>query len=363
MKTVVIETLIKIAITLFWVMNLGSLLTWVERKQSAMMQDRIGANRANIGPFKVIGLFQVIADSIKMIFKEDWIPPGGNKFLHTLAPMISLFFVMMSFAMIPIGNTITIGNHVINLVIVNSNVALLIMFAMMSLGIYGVVFAGYASNNNYALIGSLRGSAQMFSYEITFGATVIGLLLIFQTFNVQEIVMKQQGLVFGFYPRWGIFLQPLGFILFLTAGLAETKRNPFDLPEGEAEIVGYFIEYSGLKWGVFMLVDFLETVLIGALATVLFLGGWQVPFLMSDGFHFGSNFIQLAPIWVTVLQITSFFIKLSFFMWFFMLIRWSLPRFRYDQLMKLGWKMMLPLSLLNILLTAVILLIWDSYHG
>ena len=251
MKTVIVASLIKIAITLFWVMNLGSLLTWVERKQSAMMQDRIGANRANIGPFKVIGLFQVIADSMKMIFKEDCIPPEGNKFLHTLAPMISLFFVLMSFAMIPIGNTITIGNHVINLAIVNSNVALLIMFAMMSLGIYGVVFAGYASNNNYALIGSLRGSAQMFSYEITFGATVIGLLLIFQTFNVQELVMKQQGSLFGFYPKWGIFLQPFGFILFLTAGLAETKRNPFDIPEGEAEIVGYFIEYSGLKWAVF----------------------------------------------------------------------------------------------------------------
>ncbi len=363
MQGLVIEALIKIGVTLFWVMNLGALLTWVERKQSAVMQDRIGANRANIGPFKVIGLFQIAADSLKMIFKEDWIPPEGNKFLHTVAPMISLFFVLMSFAMIPIGHTILIGNHSINLAIVNSNVAILIVFAMMSLGIYGVVFAGYASNNNYALIGSLRGSAQMFSYEITFGATVIGLLMIFQTFNVQEIVMKQQGLLFGFYPRWGIFLQPLGFILFLTAGLAETKRNPFDLPEGEAEIVGYFIEYSGLKWGVFMLVDFLETVLIGALATILFLGCWQVPFLHADGFHFGTNIISLAPIWVTVLQVAAFFIKLSFFMWFFMLIRWSLPRFRYDQLMRLGWKIMLPLSLLNILLTAVILLIWDSYRG
>lgn len=363
MKALIIEAVIKIAITLFWVMNLGSLLTWVERKQSAVMQDRIGANRANIGPFRVIGLFQVIADSIKMIFKEDWVPPEGNKFLHTLAPMISFFFVMMSFAMIPIGNTITIGSNTVNLAIVNSNVALLVVFAMMSLGIYGVVFAGYSSNNNYALIGSLRGSAQMFSYEITFGATVIGLLLIFQTFNIQEIVMRQQGSLFGWYPKWGIFLQPLGFILFLIAGLAETKRNPFDLPEGEAEIVGYFIEYSGLKWGLFMLVDFLETVLIGSLATILFLGGWQVPFLMADGFHFGSNFFALSPIWVTILQVLSFFIKLSFFMWFFMLIRWSLPRFRYDQLMKLGWKMMLPLSLLNILITAVILLIWDSYHG
>jgi NADH-quinone oxidoreductase subunit H len=363
MKAAIIETIIKIAITLFWVMNLGSLLTWVERKQSAVMQDRIGANRANIGPFKAIGLFQIAADSLKLIFKEDWIPPGGNKFLHTLAPALSFFFVLMSFAMIPIGHTITIGNNAINLAIVNSNVALLIVFALMSLGIYGIVFAGYASNNNYSLLGSLRGSAQMFSYEITFGTTIIGLLLIFQTFNLQEIVIKQQGTLFGFYPKWGIFLQPLGFILFLTAGLAETKRNPFDIPEGEAEIVGYFIEYSGLKWAVFQLVDFLETVLIGALATILFLGGWQVPFLHPDGFHFGARIISLAPIWVTILQIASFFIKLSFFMWFFMLIRWSLPRFRYDQLMKLGWKMMLPLSLLNILLTAVILLIWDSYHG
>jgi NADH-quinone oxidoreductase subunit H len=363
MKAAIIETVIKIAITLFWVMNLGSLLTWVERKQSAVMQDRIGANRANIGPFRVIGLFQVLADSLKLIVKEDWIPPGGNKFLHTLAPALSFFFVLMSFAMIPIGHTITIGEHTINLAIVNSNVSLLIVFAMMALGIYGIVFAGYASNNNYALLGGLRGSAQMFSYEITFGATVIGLLLIFQTFNIQEIVMKQQGSLFGFYPKWGIFLQPLGFILFLIAGLAETKRNPFDIPEGEAEIVGYFIEYSGLKWAVFQLVDFLESVLIGALATVLFLGGWQVPFLMPDGFHFGSNVILLSPMWVTILQIASFFIKLSFFLWFFMLIRWSLPRFRYDQLMKVGWKMMLPLSLLNILLTAVILLIWDSYHG
>ncbi|HSE41709.1 MAG TPA: complex I subunit 1 family protein [Acidobacteriota bacterium] len=363
MRALVIETLVKIGVTIFWVMNLGSLLTWVERKQSAVMQDRIGANRANIGPFRAIGLFQVIADSLKMIFKEDWIPPGGNKFLHTVSPMISLFCVLVAFAMIPIGNTIQFGNYVVNLVIVNSSVALLIIFAMMSLGIYGVVFAGYSSNNNYALLGSLRGSAQMFSYEITFGATVIGLLMIFQTFNTQEIVMKQQGLLFGFYPKWGVFLQPLGFVLFLVAGLVETKRNPFDLPEGEAEIVGYFIEYSGLKWGVFMLVDFLETVLIGSLATLLFFGGWQVPFLQADGFHIGSNMFKLTPIWVSVLQITSFFIKLSFFMWLFMLIRWSLPRFRYDQLMHLGWKIMLPLSLLNILLTAIILLIWDSYHG
>ena len=206
MKAAIIETVIKIVITLFWVMNLGALLTWVERKQSAMMQDRIGANRANIGPFKVIGLFQIMADSLKMIFKEDWIPPGGNKFLHTLAPMISLFFVMMSFAMIPIGNTITIGNHVINLAIVNSNVGLLIMFAMMSLGIYGVVFAGYASNNNYALIGSLRGSAQMFSYEITFGATVIGLVIDFPNFQCSRNCDETARFAFRFLSEMGNFL-------------------------------------------------------------------------------------------------------------------------------------------------------------
>lgn len=353
-------SLIKIVVTLFWVMNIASLMTWVERKQSAVMQDRIGANRANIGPFRFIGLFQIIADSIKMLLKEDFIPKGGNKFLHTLAPMISFSFAMMAFTVIPIGNSIVINGHAIPLVVLSTNVAIPFVFAMLSLEIYGVVFAGYSSNNNYSMMGGLRASAQMFSYEITFGATVVGLLMIFGTMNVQELVIRQQGALFGFYPKWGIFLQPLGFLLFCVAGLVETKRNPFDLPEGESEIVGYFVEYSGLKWGLFMLTDFVETLLIAALATLLFLGGWQVPFLMADGFHAGSNFVPIAPLWVTILQVASFFIKVSIFIWVFMLVRWSLPRFRYDQLMRLGWNIMLPLSLLNIFVTGLILMVWDK---
>jgi NADH-quinone oxidoreductase subunit H len=358
--TFVWVTLVKIGVTLFWVMNLGSLLTWVERKQSAVMQDRIGANRANIGPFRMIGLFQIAADSIKMILKEDWIPPGGNRFLHTLAPMVSVFFALMAFAVIPIGNTLTVAGQQISLSIISTDVAILFVFAMLSLEIYGVVFAGYSSNNNYALLGGLRASAQMFSYEITFGATVIGLLMIFGTLDLQEIVRAQKGLIGGVYPRWGFFVQPLGFLLFCAAGLAETKRVPFDLPEGESEIVGYFVEYSGMKMGLFLLTDFLETILISAMVTLLFFGGWQVPFLQPDGFHFGAKIILLSSNWVSVLQIFAFFIKMTVFLWLFMLIRWSLPRFRYDQLMRLGWNILLPLSLLNIFLTGLILMIWGK---
>lgn len=356
-------TLIKIGVTLFWVLNLAALLTWVERKQSAVMQDRIGANRANIGPFRILGLFQIAADSLKMLVKEDWVPPGGNRFLHMAAPAVSIFFPLMSFAVIPIADSVTVNGRHIGLSILGTNLSLLFVFAMLALGIYGAVFAGYSSNNNYALLGGLRATAQMFSYEITFGATVIGLLMIYHSFDLQELVLSQKGVLLGYYPKWGIFLQPLGFILFCAAGLAETKRNPFDLPEGESEIVGYFVEYSGLKWGVFMLTDFVETILIAVLATLLFLGGWLVPFLQADGFHFGATVVSLSAAWVTVLQIASFFLKVTFFLWLFMLIRWSLPRFRYDHLMRLGWIIMLPLSLLNIFLTGVILILWDAYHG
>ena len=184
---------------------------------------------------------------------------------------------------------------------------------MMSLGIYGVVFAGYSSNNNYSMLGGLRASAQMFSYEITFGATLIGMLMIYGTLDITQLVYSQQGLAGGFYPKWGIFLQPLGFILFCAAGSCRDQARIRSIcPEGESEIVGYFIEYSGLKWGVFMLVDFLETILIACLVTLLFLGGWHVPFLQADGFHFGSNVIALSPLWVTTIQILAFFA--SFFL-------------------------------------------------
>jgi NADH-quinone oxidoreductase subunit H len=228
----------------------------------------------------------------------------------------------------------------------------------MSLGIYGVVLAGWASNNNYAFLGGVRGSSQMFSYEITIGASVLGVLMIFETMSLQTIVRAQGELLWGVLPKWGVVVQPLGCLLFLVAGIAETKRVPFDLPEGESEIIGYFVEYSSMKFGLFMLTDFVETVIIAALLTTLFFGGWQIPYLKEGGFSLpGGLEISLAANLVSALQVLSYCVKVFFFCWFLLLVRWTLPRFRYDQLMRLGWKMIFPLSILNLLVTSVVVLL------
>ncbi len=339
------------------VMGFMFILTWMERKQSALMQDRIGANRADIFGFRLLGLFHPIADIIKLLTKEDFIPPGGNRLLHTLAPFMAIFFALISFAVIPFGGIYLFGDYSVSLQVLPLNVGLLFVFATMSMGIYGFVLAGWASNNNYSLLGSVRASSQMISYEITMGATIIGLLMIYGTLSLQEMVLAQGELLWGWIPRWGILLQPLGFILFATAAMAETKRVPFDIPEGESEIIGYFVEYSGMKFGMFYATDFIETVLASALITTLFFGGWQVPFLYSDGFHLpGDLGVSLSPVMVMGLQVGAFLIKLSFFCFLMMLIRWTLPRFRWDHLMRLGWTIMLPLSIFNILVTALIIL-------
>jgi len=350
--------LAKVLAVLFGVLNLAAILTWMERKQSAVIQDRIGANRASILGFRAFGLFQVLADSVKMFAKEDFVPPLGNRFLHTLAPFISAFFALVGFAAIPFGNVIHLFGREINLQIIDLNVGILYIFAAMSLGIYGVVLAGWASNNNYAFLGGVRGSSQMFSYEITIGASVLGVLMIFETMSLQTIVRAQGELLWGVLPKWGVVVQPLGCLLFLVAGIAETKRVPFDLPEGESEIIGYFVEYSSMKFGLFMLTDFVETVIIAALLTTLFFGGWQIPYLKEGGFSLpGGLEIPLAANLVSVLQVLSYCVKVFFFCWFLLLVRWTLPRFRYDQLMRLGWKMIFPLSILNLLVTSVVVLL------
>jgi NADH-quinone oxidoreductase subunit H len=338
------------------ILLLTSLLTWMERKQSAVMQDRIGANRAPIFGLRAFGLFHIFADALKMFFKEDFIPPGGDKFLHTIAPMTALFFALMSFAAIPFGDAIEVAGRRIELQILPLNVGLLFVFAMMSMGIYGNFLAGFSSNNKFAFLGGLRASSQMISYEITMGATLVGLLMIFGTLDLAQLNRQQGELLWGWVPKWGIVLQPLGFILFLVAGIAETKRVPFDLPEGESEIIGYFVEYSSMKFGAFFMTDFIETVLVAALTATLFFGGWQVPYLQADGFYFpwGSHWSLSHPV-VALLQIASFGVKVVFFCWFLLLIRWTLPRFRYDQLMHLGWKMLLPLSILNLVVTGLVL--------
>lgn len=343
--------------TLFIMFNIAGLMTWVERKQSAVMQDRIGANRASIFGFKALGLFHAIADVLKMLSKEEFMPQGANKFLFNLAPYLSVTFALVGFAAIPIGNELIIGGRVIELQAAHLNIALIFIFAMMSMGVYGVVLAGFSSNNNYAFLGGMRGAAQMIAYEITMGAAIMGVIMVFNTLDLQLLV-RAQGvyLLGGWVPKWGIFVQPLAFILFLVAATAETKRTPFDLPEGESEIIGYFVEYSGMKFGMFFLADLVETVLVSALMTTLFLGGWQVLYLSPDGFHFPwGAFVALPHLAVAGLGVLAFFIKVSFFIWLLMAVRWTLPRFRYDQLMNLGWKILLPASLVNIAVTAVII--------
>ncbi len=356
------DILIKLGLacgTIFIMFNIAGLLTWVERKQSAVMQDRIGANRASIFGFKAMGLFHAIADVLKMLSKEEFIPDGANKFLFNLAPYLSVVFALVGFAAIPIGNQLIVGQRVIELQAANINVALLFIFAMMSMGVYGVVLAGFSSNNNYAFLGGMRGAAQMIAYEITMGSAIMGVIMVFNTLDLQLLVRAQGAYMFGgWIPKWGVFVQPLAFLLFLTAATAETKRTPFDLPEGESEIIGYFVEYSGMKFGMFFLADLVETVLVAALMTTLFFGGWQVPYLQPDGFHFPWGGHMAMSNWpVAGLGVLAFFIKVSFFIWLLMAVRWTLPRFRYDQLMHLGWKILLPASLVNIAVTAIVLIL------
>lgn len=371
-----IATSIMAFLMLFMVMNFAAVHTWIERKQSALMQDRIGANRAHIKlpwkwaapinwllyPIGYIGLFHPIADAIKMFTKEDYVPPFGDKFLHTLAPFLALTFAFVGFAAVPFGDVLIIGGREIVLQVAPINVGVLYIFAMASMGVYGVVLAGFASNSNYAFLGGMRASSQMLAYEITLGVTIVGVVLVYGTVDLQEIVRGQKGFYYLFgaipIPQWGIFLQPIGFLMFVAAGLAETKRIPYDMPEGESEIVGYFTEYSGMKFGMFYFTDFIETIMIASMATTLFFGGWQVPFLGAEGFLFpGGAQIALPHLAVVALQITSFSLKVVFFCWLFMTIRWTLPRFRYDQLMELGWKRIFPISLVNVMITAALILI------
>jgi NADH-quinone oxidoreductase subunit H len=362
----------KAFLVLFMVLNVAGMLGWVERKGSALIQDRIGANRASILGFAGLGLINtMVADPLKFLTKEDFIPPQGDRFLHTLAPCMALFPALVTFAVIPFGDVLVLGDRVINLQVANLNVGILYVFAMASLGVYGIVIGAWASNNKFSLLGGVRGSAQMISYEIAMGLSVMGILMVYGTLELQEIARGQGVLigellppilmflkpVIGWLPAWGVFLQPLAFLLFFTAAIAETKRVPFDLPEGESEIIaGYHVEYSGGKFLMFFAGEFAEIVTAAALATTLFFGGWQVPYLMRDGFHFPWGSAWLLPqVAVVLMQVAAFTVKVVFFCWLQIMIRWTVPRFRYDQVMRLGWKMLLPLALVNVIITAVVI--------
>ena len=362
--------LVLAGIVFFGVLNFAGFHTWVERKQSALIQDRIGANRADIFGFRLLGLFHGIADAIKMFTKEDIVPEGANKTLHLLAPLFSVFFALVAFAVIPFGPPLILWGveEPIKLQVASIDAALLYVFAMLSVGVYGVILAGFASRNNYAIMGGLRATAQMISYEIALGIAVIGVIMVYGTMDLAELVREQgapERMIFGWIPLWGIVVQPVAFIVFLTAAMALTKRAPFDLPEAESEIIGYFVEYSGMKFGMFFLTDFMETIMVACLATTLFFGGWQVPYLFGDfesnlfGFRFPWGAEFLVSNWVYVLLgVASFSIKVVIFCFFFMQLRWTLPRFRYDQLMSLGWKGLFPIAVANVVVTAVVLVVF-----
>ena len=354
----------RVAFVMLFVLNMGGLLTWVERKQSAVMQDRIGANRASIFGLRLFGLFHPLADAIKMLTKEDFLPARADRTLFTLAPFVSVLFALVAFAAIPFGDVLQVGGREVPLQAVTLNAGILYVFAMLSLGVYGVMMAGWASANNYALLGGQRAAALMISAEVAIGASIMGVAMVYGSLDMMEITRGQGQPLFGWLtwvPAWGIFTQPLAFVLFLTAGIAATKRIPFDFPEGESEIIGYFVEYSGMKFGMFMMADFVETVVIAGLTTALFLGGWQVPYLAPDGFRFPwSATVPLARPMVVALGVLAFCLKVAVMCWFLMLIRWTLPRFRYDQAMRLGWLGLFPLSMLNIAITGVVLLAWRA---
>jgi NADH-quinone oxidoreductase subunit H len=361
---------LKAVLVVGMVLNLAGILGWVERKGSALIQDRIGANRASIMGFAGLGLVNtMIADPLKFLTKEDFIPPTGDRFLHTLAPCMALFPALVTFAVIPFGDVLNLGERSINLQVANLNIGILYVFAMGSLGVYGIVIGAWASNNKFSMLGGVRGSAQMISYEVAMGLSVIGILMVYGTLELQDIARDQGALlrdlmpvwlsylspIIGWLPAWGIFLQPLAFLLFFTAAVAETKRIPFDLPEAESELVaGYHVEYSGGKFLMFFAGEFAEVVTVAGLVTTLFFGGWQVPYLLRDGFHFPWGGTLLLPhILIVLMQVTAFTVKVVFFCWLQILLRWSVPRFRYDQVMRLGWKMLLPLALLNVVVTAI----------
>ncbi|MBI3992784.1 MAG: NADH-quinone oxidoreductase subunit NuoH [Candidatus Lambdaproteobacteria bacterium] len=357
----VTQALIKIAIIVMgFVMALGTVLTLMERKWMSAVQDRIGPNRANVGRFTGHGALHIAADGLKSIFKEDTIPKGVDLLIFGLAPFFGFISAMTVWAVIPFAAPL----GPVTFQITDVNIGILLVLALTSLGVYGAVLAGWSSNNKYALLGAARASAQMLSYEIFLGLSLVGLFMVYGSVQVSTLVEQQNTYWFGdVIPKWGMFTQPVALVLFFTAMLAESKRLPFDAPEGESEIIaGYFMEYSGMRWSAFMLAEYITVVGIAALTTTLFLGGYNVPWLHQDGFHLFGGFLPV-PAWlVLLLQIGSFITKVVLLCWFIIILRWTVPKFRFDQTMELGWKKLLPVSLANVAVTALVLLAIDTWH-
>ncbi len=333
-----IVSIIKILVVLFVLLTAVAYTVWLERKVVGHIQNRWGPTR--VGPF---GLLQPLADGLKFIFKEDLTPPYVHKFLYILAPMLALTCSLIAISLIPFGNWVTVAGVSTPLQITDTNIGLLIILGITSIGVYGVALAGWSSNSKYSLLGGLRASAQMVSYEVALGLSLVGILIICGTFSLSGIVDAQKGAWFHVIPKWNIFKgQFVAFFIYLMAAYAETNRIPFDLPEAETELVaGYHTEYSAMKFAMFFMAEYSNMVTVGCLASILFLGGWNGPV-------FGPPIVQ------AVLPIFWFALRVVFFMFVYIWVRGTLPRFRYDQLMAFAWKFLLPLAIANIMITALV---------
>jgi len=387
-----IWAIVKILIMAMFVLNLAAILTWADRRQSSMIQDRIGPNRAVIKifgkEFRLAGLLHPAADGLKFFTKEDFMPPKADKLLFTLAPIIAMGMVFTLVTTIPFGDTICMheflpklpnifvgpavqrwgscsadiknGYFPIDLMVAPLGVGILFVFAMSGQGVVGAAIAGWSSDNKFSLMGALRAASQMVSYEVTLGMSLIGAMMIYGTVRLDDMVRWQSD------HAWGIFVQPLAFFLFFTAAVAENKRIPFDLPEAESELVsGYFTEYAGMKFGMFYFAEYAEVVTGSMLIVTMFLGGWALPFFHRDGLTIAFGNVTLVHalvphFWMTILGVLTFFGKTIAVCFVQVFVRWTLPRFRYDQLMKLGWRVLLPASLANILVTGVVWLLLDQ---
>ncbi len=366
-------SLVYIAYAMAVLLTFGAVLTWVERKQAAIMSDRIGANRAYLRiPFTQVkliwlGLFHGMADGLKLLLKEDFKPIAYDQLAYALGVWLAFVPVMLVFAVIPFGGMLDpgllfpsladwFGGRTYPMQIAPIDAGLLIVLAFSGISIIGAMLAGWSSANKFSLLGALRAGSQLISYDVVMGLTLLGLVLIYGSVDFMQIVRHQSGTVLGFLPAWGIVYQPFAAILFMTAAIAENKRIPFDLPEAESELIsGYFTEYSAMKQGMFMLAEFIEIAIVAALFVTLFLGGCNLPWMTDAGFTLpGGHQIAVSHGWVVLIQVVTFLAKVFLLCSFQILVRWTLPRFRWDQLLRFAWRFLLPLAIANLVVTALV---------
>jgi len=341
-KTILISVVIAVSLLI------AMYETYAERKVAAFMQDRRGPNRA--GPF---GILQPLADGLKLFMKEEIIPTSSNKLLFIAGPGLAMITSIMTSAVIPWGGTIELLGRTVSLQIADINIGILYIFAVVSLGVYGIMIGGWASNNKFSLLASIRGASQMISYELAMGLAMIALLMMTGSLRLSVIVQQQQQGGWGGFLGWNIFYQPLGFIIFIVCAFAECNRTPFDLPEAENELnFGYHQEYSSMKLGFYLFAEYINMFISSAVMATLYFGGYDIPFV---------NEANLAPNLAAILGVVALLAKIAFFIFVFMWVRWTIPRFRYDQLMRLGWKTLIPLALFNMLVTAVIILLKQNH--